>query len=515
MAHVRLLRFASASLLALGIVFAGAPAQAQVAEVEPNSACLSAQNLSAATLPLTVQGSLDTPPGAPDVDFYRITGTPGERILIDQKGSASGAGTLADPFLGVFDSACALIQYADYHVNVGNWLDARIELEVPADGVLVVAASSAYDWELSGHGGFAGSYTLSVRKLPLAQAVGGRLVNAKTGAPVDGAWVNLVWCGGGVCWLTVGYATSGSDGLFRFEPGSTVWDSILRAGSYSLVVYPPEGYLTLETPIFELAEGQDLDLGNVAVSPEPIVGSIRGRVVDAVTRQPLAGDAHPFTQVNLQACPPVGTWGYCTTVAEQTTDAQGGFQFQTSYWGPLLAGRYQVTAYGDQYYATDTQIFDVADQEHFDIGEVALRSYPVRLTLASGCGPIPSTGGSCQFQVRVANGGTGKLQADVWTLVQTVGAFGPGEQTHFPAGPTKSVNLAPGASTTLSYTFNAPASLHDGISICARAYASDKKNAFLAIGNRDIFCLRKGGQGFVPLSEAEKRELLKQERAKD
>src|SRR5829696_678175 len=133
MTNVRWIRFVLLFVAALGIALAGTPAQAQTAatEIEPNTTCLSAQNVSATALPITINGSLDTPPGTPDVDYYRITGTPGERVLIDHMGSASGAGTLEDPYLGVFNSACGLVWYADDEPTVGNRLDARIEFQVP------------------------------------------------------------------------------------------------------------------------------------------------------------------------------------------------------------------------------------------------------------------------------------------------------------------------------------------------------------------------------------------------
>lgn len=70
MIQARLLRFASASMVALGIALAGSPAQAQTVEAEPNSSCVSAQNLTS-NLPMTVAASLDTPPVTPDVAIGR------------------------------------------------------------------------------------------------------------------------------------------------------------------------------------------------------------------------------------------------------------------------------------------------------------------------------------------------------------------------------------------------------------------------------------------------------------
>ncbi|HEX6864718.1 MAG TPA: carboxypeptidase regulatory-like domain-containing protein [Thermoanaerobaculia bacterium] len=516
MTQVRLLRFFSASLVALGVAFSASPARAQVAEAEPNNACLSAQNLGSAALPLSVNGDLTTPPTTPDVDYYRFNGTPGERIIIRQRGAATDAGTLQDPYLGAFNVSCMLIEYADYDYDSGNWLDAKIELTVPEDGAVVIAASSAYDWQFLGNGNGDGTYTLEVEKVALAEAVGGRLVDSRTGLPVAGAWVYLQGCQNGDCWYSIGFVFTGADGFFRFEPGTdTMWDNILRAGDYSLSITPPEGYMARQTPIFSVAEGQDLDLGNVTVGPVTLVGSITGRAVDLNTREPLAGNVAPFAMVELEECAANGT--YCSVSATQHTDAQGNFRFQSTYYGyPLRTGRYRVRILADQYSTTVSPIFGVTeDQEHYNTGDIALKSFPVRLTLASGCGAIPSQGGSCSFTVRVTNGGTALLKADTWTLVNAIGVDVPGETTKFPAGPTRSVMLAPSASATLSYSFDAQASLLDGTTVCARAYASDKKDPFMPIGMHDLFCLRKGGDGFEPLTEKQKREALKNEKAQD
>jgi hypothetical protein len=71
------------------------------------------------------------------------------------------------------------------------------------------------------------------------------------------------------------------------------------------------------------------------------------------------------------------------------------------------------------------------------------------------------------------------------------------------------VNVAPGASVDLPFTFTVPASLDDGTAICARAFTSEKKNPFEAIGSQDLFCVAKVGQGFQVMPDEEKRELMK------
>lgn len=512
MHHLRVSRFAPALLVALGFCL-GTQARAQLADTEPNSSCLSAQDLGSAALPVTVSGSLDTPPGTPDVDFYRLKGTPDELILIDQTGSASGGGTLADPFLGVFTSSCDRIAYSDADPATGNWQDARLEVRVPADGVLVVAASSAYDWDFGGHGGGSGSYTLSARKVAVAQAIGGRLADARTGAPVTGAWMDLMRCWDGYCTAVAGGTRSGDGGLFRFDAANgSLTEPVLRAGSYQIVIYPPQGYVSLQTPIFEVAEGQDFDLGDVAVTPVEVVGSIRGRLVDAQTGAPVVAGSSLYAYVELQACPAVNA---CYTVTNLAVDAQGRFVFQSEEFRPILAGTYRLVGHVDQYYDTPSEPFEVGDGQHFDAGDVAVRPFPVRLTLERGCGPIPSAGGECRFEIGIVNGTSSRLEADSWTLVRASSVYLPFEVTQFQAGGRKSVKVAPGATAVLPHSFTVPAALPDGTTICARVYTAEKKNPFLAIGIHDVFCLRKGEEGFAMLSEEDKREVLRQEQKKN
>ncbi|MFP5287471.1 MAG: hypothetical protein ACLGI9_17165, partial [Thermoanaerobaculia bacterium] len=200
-------RFVPALLLMLGISI---PASAQVVEAEPNSSCSAAQDLGALVGSLSLAGSL----GTPDIDFFRLSGTPGDLVRIDMQGQASGGGTLADPFLGAFDSACNLRGYIDNAPDV-SYPDARMEFAIRADGTLVVAATSSYDGTFTGQGSSAGSYTLTMQRVPLARGVGGRIVDGRTGAPVEGAWVYLNLCPDNWCSESAGYALTGPDGAFR------------------------------------------------------------------------------------------------------------------------------------------------------------------------------------------------------------------------------------------------------------------------------------------------------------
>ena len=129
-------------LLAISVVMIGFSSQAfaQAVEVEPNDPCTEAQDIGPidVTGTFSVQGSLDTPPEDPDVDFFRFSATPGAQVVADHEGQTTGAGTLSDPFLGLFDSGCNLLASNDDTIG----LNARLSFDVPSDGVFILAASS-------------------------------------------------------------------------------------------------------------------------------------------------------------------------------------------------------------------------------------------------------------------------------------------------------------------------------------------------------------------------------------
>src|SRR5690349_8598471 len=160
-----------------------APVSSQVAEVEPNNTCGTAQAIGAVTLPFSLNGSLDTAAGTSDVDFFRFTGTPSSTIQVDLEGQATAKGTLPDPLLGVFSSDCSFIIVDD---NSGTPPNARALVAIPPDGVFVVAVSSCCDYGFTGAGLSSGSYALTISTVAIAGSIGGRVVDAVTGSPLSG-----------------------------------------------------------------------------------------------------------------------------------------------------------------------------------------------------------------------------------------------------------------------------------------------------------------------------------------
>lgn len=93
---------------------------AQASEIEPNGPCVEAQDLGEIDLtgPFSVEGSLDTPPGDPDVASFRFSAPSGAELIAEHEGQETGAGTLPAPFLGLFDTGCNSLQSNADAVNL-------------------------------------------------------------------------------------------------------------------------------------------------------------------------------------------------------------------------------------------------------------------------------------------------------------------------------------------------------------------------------------------------------------
>lgn len=490
-----------ALLLLLALLFAAAPAaRAQETETEPNSSCAAAQDLTAATFPSTLTGSLDTPPASPDIDFYRFAAAPGDLLRIELAGDQVYPFTLVDPLLAVYDASCNLIALNDDWAGAGS----RLEIAVPADGVLVVAATSNPDYGFTGAGSWAGTYRLGVRRLALGRSVSGRVVDARSNGPLPGAYVVLNRCEDGNC-QTAGVANADDLGGFRFADGLNTYGPLL-AGEYEIYSQAPN-HDPYESR-FTLTEGQDFDFGTIALVPHPIVGSVRGRLVDAQTAAPLSGAGPERAWVELLACESE-TAPVCWRTDSALAGPDGTFVFQGSNeWSARLAGHYRLRGYADQYQIAETPTFFVAVDQHYDAGDVGLKSLPVRIYLGEGCGDIPSAGGTCRFTARIVNGMPGRLQGDAWSLVNANGVGFPGQLTAFQTGTPKALSLGPGESVTLPFSFPVPGTVEDGTSICVQTLAAQRPYQFNTLGWHHLFCLSKGAQGFSVLPEEQKRDAV-------
>ena len=492
-------RFRWIFLLALALCLAFAPlARAQEVEIEPNNPCTAAQVLTASSDPLTVTGSVDTP----DVDFYRISVAPGTVLRVKLEGQSSGQGSLHDPLLGAYSEDCTtLLAYNDDY----NGLDSYFELPV-ASGTAVLAATSFPDFSFTGFGGYSGSYQLTIEQDEgPARSISGRAVDSETGSPLSNAYVTLTRCYDGSCWEFVGWAYTDFAGGFLFENGAYNVYSPLTPGEYQVRI-DRYNYEPAQVGPFSVSGGQELDLGDIGLDPYPRVGSIRGRLIDTVTGAPLPGYTEPYAWVQLLYCNPDP---FCYTVRYASPGPDGTFVFEGDSYYPLLPGTYKLVASANQYETVTSEPFQVANREHFDFGDIAMKSFPVRIYLDQSCGPIPAAGGSCQFKMRVVNGSPSRFVGETWSIVSGGPLATPAQYTFFQSGNPKGVSLAPGASTVVPLSFFVPADVSNGAYICAEGFAALRPHSFNTLGRHWLFCVIKGPYGFSLVPEEHKRDAVR------
>jgi hypothetical protein len=265
-----LIRHAALALLFAFACILNSPstASAQVGDLEPNNTCSTPQNLGEVTSTQVISGNIDRILAVSDVDFYKLSGTPGQRFIIDLEGQSTGKGTLEDPLLGAFNSFCNLIALSDDN----GTLNSRIQITIPFNGILILAATSCCDNGFSVGGSGIGSYTLTIAPVPIARAISGRVVDAATGTPLSGnappfAYVQLTRCSSFGCFDLVSSQNADSEGRFRFE--KDFFGSPLIVGTYR-VIASAEQYEQSRTEQFTVVQGEEHDIGNLALTSFPV-----------------------------------------------------------------------------------------------------------------------------------------------------------------------------------------------------------------------------------------------------
>jgi hypothetical protein len=255
------------------------------------------------------------------------------------------------------------------------------------------------------------------------------------------------------------------------------------------------------------------------LTPVALIGSISGRVVDAVTGTSLRGDDFPFGRVALYRCRD----SICEEfVTEQATDLQGRFLFTRDDAGlPLSAARYQVRGSADQYQASLTEPFTVGEGANYAIGDVRLLPVPIQFIGVVPCGPLPPAGGTCTYSVSVRNNTTTTFRGAVWS---TVGAFGIGSplgESFFQVGKSsgnpapQKLNVKPQQSVAVQLEFDVPGTVADGAIFCADGWLGQAPQPTLnTVGAAFLFCISKEGGAFQVVPEKRARKLQKKVKAK-
>ncbi len=303
----------TASLVALCLALFAPQARAQDGSV-PNPLCSAAQSVPGNAPPWLETGSLEPDDPTTRVHFLTFSAPPGTELVADLRGATTGVGTLQDPFMGLFDSACRLLDAND------DWysLDSHLQFTVPDDGSFTIGISSCCDYAFDGSGGLSeGTWELRIDLAPPAiAAIEATVVDARTGEPIRGdeppfAGVSLYGCTG------PGYdcnrfhtrLNANSLGRVRFEAASVGLD--LPAGFYRLEALADD-YGFAESGPFEVAAGQSYDAGELALDPPAL-------------RVTLASDCG--------ALPPQGgLCSYSVNVFNNTSDP-----LRATLWSPVSA----------------------------------------------------------------------------------------------------------------------------------------------------------------------------------
>lgn len=476
----------------------------QASEVEINHPCVFAQNLGSLSLPHMITGTLDPLLPDGDVDFYEVDVTPNAGVEVELEGRDRGGGTLQDPFLGLFDSNCRLLRLND---DSGS-SSSRMFTMAPADGVLILAASSCCDHEFRGEVGAGGTYRILIRPAELIRSIQGRATDAISGAPLSGsdfpyARAELHLCTGVDCDRYVRSDSLSSDGRYSF--GLDSFDDALFAGRYQ-VRLSAYHYRDGESVPFDVAAGEERDLGDIALAPLARIGSISGRVIDAVTGSPLSGADPPYAHVTLERCEA----GSCSFADSTSADDQGRFTFSSVSFRLLEPGDYKVEAEANEYRPGETPEIFVGEGEDGVLSDLALQPFPIGFSEIRPCGDLPRQGGVCNFSVRVVNRSTQRITGGAWSLVDSFSTGSLTGMTRFQAGTAKMIVVPSLGSRVVPFSFRVPASIENGGSVCAEVFFGQGRTDFLfeTVGARELFCIQKGANGTLRiLNDKESRAL--------
>ena len=476
-------------------------------ETEPNHPCENAQDIVVTGLPVSVRGALTPAPGVADVDFYRFDLMPDESVQADLEGAPTGQGTLGDPFLGLFDSACGLVAVND---DSGT-LNSRLIFDVPEDGIVVLGVTACCDgaFEVGGEG----SYLLSLNRLAAIESISGRIVDGSTGTALSGqdfpfASVQLLRCNAFGCGEFVGFQQADVDGRFNFT--NDQFGSVLSAGTYQ-VQASAAGFEGLSTAPFDVSESMALDLGDLPLSQLRLIGTIVGRVVDAVTGDRVTGFMPPFAVVFLERCENDA----CFAVAAANPDLEGRFNFD----GPVFSippGTFRLRGFADDYRESVSTEFVVGAFEDVDTGDFPLTPFPIQFGTVEEC-QVPPGGGMCEFSITASNRGPGRYRGEAWAIVDL---FTPGasRNTRFQVGNVgatnpmpQRINLKQGERTTLGFRLEIPVTALEGTVVCVTiTVGRDPDPQFNTQGDRFISCAVKSAGEFEALSKREGRQRYRE-----
>jgi hypothetical protein len=326
--------------------------------------------------------------------------------------------------------------------------------------------------------------------------------------------LNGQWSGGGSAeGLLVGLFDSGcsllnwNDSGYYFSLDPRLFLHVPADGIFYLAA---TGYDDIAFDGSHSSEGS-YEIGLFALPDDGAV--IFGRVVNAVTGEPISGSMPPFGNAGLFRCDNTG----CTDWIEwEDTDGMGGFVFYKDGSGePLTGGDYAVEADTDEvgYLRASVGPFAVGDGERFDVGDIGLWPGTVAIANVMPCADIGAEGGECRFSFDVHFRGPGMMSALVWTTVHGIGAGSQVEETRFTAKHERTVQIPALSSRNVSFRFEVPADVADGVSLCVEGWVSKRETSYFGtVQHEDLFCMTKQDGVFETLSPTAAARLLREAR---
>lgn len=337
----------------------------------------------------------------------------------------------------------------------------------------------------------------------------GRVVAADTLAPLPGAGVDLFGCNEFLCFRFLGFTLTEDDGSFRFD--TDLFGEPLEAGLYQLNVGAGL-YQGLLTEPFLVSEGEVFDVGDLLLERLRFIGTVSGRLVDLIDGRPLSGGPPSHAVASLQRCDEVD---FCEFVTDILVDLEGRFAVDGEGIGAEV-GSYRILGFAQQYELSITPRFALGEDEDLDLGDIAMDPWPVQLFEIHPCDHLPVEGGTCRFDLIVRNGEEERFSGAVWGLVEGLGIGSFVGSTRFQVGRVGAdnpmphrFNLASGDQELFELEFEVPEEVMNGSFFCATVLVGRAPSPHLdTLGERFLFCIAKGLEGFEVVPEAKGRRML-------
>lgn len=241
---------------------------------------------------------------------------------------------------------------------------------------------------------------------------------------------------------------------------------------------------------FDGSHGQNGTYRLRVFEPPVPVQAITGRIIDAVSGEPLAGNVPPYPDVQLVLCNPDGCVQQMNSLQP---DEFGVFRFETDWSGnPLDPGLYLIRVWAGEYEPAEVGPFNAVSAEVADLGQVALQPPPFRFGNVTPCADIPADGGKCTFTIDIYNNTATAVTGLGWGIVNTWGGTSALGYSLFQANGSKATPVRALSSSTIKLSFNVPAGVTEGTFMCVDGWFSDRDTEYFGtLRAEPLFCVSK------------------------